>query len=119
MAVPFPDVRLRDLNVHSVREVERVEVQEEGEIATTDTFTVTASGEEDEATMIEVRWSIPSDWKNRGQFNAFTVNVIDVNVRVILGADTTNTPDGDPSNADTLFVTDPASPSFAAWTIVD
>ena len=34
------------------------------------------------------------------------MNVIEVSVREILGVDATNTPDGDPSNADTCLVTD-------------
>ena len=34
------------------------------------------------------------------------MNVIEVNVRVIPGVDTTKMPDGDPSNPDTRLVTD-------------
>ena len=72
MADPFPDEKLRYWKVQLSMEVftgeeeeeeegeEVEEVEEEGEMVTSDALRVTASGEEEEVAMIEVRVSVPS-----------------------------------------------------------
>ena len=58
---PFPDEKVKKEKVHpSIRVAVDEEGEEEGEMVTTDALTVTASGEEEEVAMIEVRVSVPS-----------------------------------------------------------